>query len=97
MTPSLISALCALYANEINVSVCVSPFWDEGWLVKLGDRIHGFMVAKTFPNGELDQAAHWRSEQAALHYPETDFARRYARHRAGNHRRGTRCSPPRDS
>ena len=87
MSPSLLSALCALYANEINVSVCVSSCWDEGWLVKLGDRVHGFKVAKTFANAELDKVADWLSEQTSFHYPETDFARRYVQYRAARPRR----------
>jgi hypothetical protein len=77
MRPSLLSVLCALYASEINVSICISSFWDEGWEVKVGDTVHGFVAEKTFANAELDQAAHWLAEQATLHYPESDFARRF--------------------
>ena len=52
MRPSLLSVLCALYASEINVSICISSFWDEGWEVKLGDTVHGFVADKTFANAE---------------------------------------------
>jgi hypothetical protein len=75
--PSLLSVLCSLYASEINVSLCVSSFWDEGWEVKLGDTVHGFKVQKTFANAELDQAAPWLAAQASLLYPGSDFARKF--------------------
>ena len=78
MKPSLLSVLCSLYASEINVSICISSLWDEGWEVKLGDAVQGFKSQKTFANAELDQAAPWLAEQASLHYPESDFARRFA-------------------
>jgi hypothetical protein len=78
MTPSLLSVLCSLYASEINVSICISSLWDEGWEVKLGDTVNGFQAEKTFANAELENAARWLAEQASLHYPESDFARRFA-------------------
>jgi hypothetical protein len=76
--PSLLSVLCALYASEINVSICISSFWDAGWEVKLGDTLQGFKVERTFANAELDKAAQWLAEQACVHYPESDFTRRFA-------------------
>jgi hypothetical protein len=53
MTPSLLSVLSALYASEMNVSICISSFWDEGWEVKLGNTVNGFAAEKTFANAEL--------------------------------------------
>jgi len=82
MNPSLLSVLCALYASEMNVSISISSFWDEGWEVKLGDTVNGFIVEKTFANAELDKAAQWLAEQASLHYPESDFARRFTQFRS---------------
>jgi hypothetical protein len=90
MKPSLLSVLCSLYASEINVSICISSLWDEGWEVKLGDAVHGFKSQKTFANAELDQAAPWLAEQASLHYPESDFARRFAHFQKGSLGQGTR-------
>jgi hypothetical protein len=75
--PSLISVLCSLYASDIKVSICISSFWDDGWEVKLGDTVSGVKAGRTFANAELDKAAHWLAEQASLHYPESDFARRF--------------------
>ena len=73
--PDIEAILNDLYASEINVSICISSLCDEGWQVK--DTVHGFVAEKTFANAELDQAAHWLSEKASLHYPESDFARRF--------------------
>jgi len=78
--------LCALYASEINVSICISSFWDEGWEVKLEDTVNGFAAEKTFANAELDEAAVWLAEQASLHYPESDFARRFTQFRSTKRR-----------
>jgi hypothetical protein len=91
MKPNLLSVLCALYASEINVSICISSLWDEGWEVKLGDTVQGFKVKQTFANAELDKAARWLAEQASLHYPESDFARRFRDFK----KRSSRSSKPR--
>jgi hypothetical protein len=82
MSPSLLSVLCALYASEIKVSIGIFSGWDEGWEVKLGDRANGFVAEKRFANAELDRAAQWLAEQATLHYPESDFARRFTQYRS---------------
>jgi hypothetical protein len=86
MVIALLSVLCALYASEIKVSVCISSCWDEGWEVKLGDRVNGFVAEKTFANAELDKAAQWLAEQASVHYPESDFARRFTQFRSAKRR-----------
>jgi len=87
MTPALLSVLCALYASEIKVSIGISACWDEGWEVKLGNRVNGFVAEKTFANAELDKVALWLAEQASVHYPESDFARRFTQFRSTRPRR----------
>ena len=52
MTPALLSVLCALYASEIKVSIGISACWDEGWEVKLGNRVNGFVAEKAGRTGE---------------------------------------------
>jgi hypothetical protein len=94
MTPSLLSVLCALYASEINISICVSSSWDEGWEVKLGDTVQGFRAKKTFANAELDKVSRWLAEQSSLLYPETDFARRFSDFKARRHRRSRAAISP---
>jgi hypothetical protein len=66
MTPSLLSALCALYASEIKVSICISSFWGEGWEVKLGDTVNGFAADKTFANAEPRQLCGWPSRRVCI-------------------------------
>jgi hypothetical protein len=90
--PSLLSVLCSLYASEINVSICISSRCDDGWEVKLGDTVQGFKVEKTFANAELDKAAQWLAEQACVHYPESNFARRFT----GFFQPGKRKAPARE-
>ena len=72
--------LCALYVSEISVSICISSLWDEGWEVKLGDTVHGFVADKTFlpmPNS-IRQLTGWRSRQLS----KSDFARRFTQFRS---------------
>jgi hypothetical protein len=61
-----------LYDSEINF--VVSCFWDNGFEVKLGDDLNGF-VAETVVES-WDEIEPWLTMQALLHYPESDFARR---------------------
>lgn len=75
MTPSLTSVMQALYASEINCFVF--SFWDNGWLVKLGDSLNGFRAERTFPGDRLDDAAAWLIETAKREYPDSEFAKHW--------------------
>ena len=61
-----------LYDSEINFSI--SCFWDNGFVVKLGDDLNGF-AAETVLEG-WDEIEPWLRTQALLHYPESSFARK---------------------
>jgi hypothetical protein len=67
--------LAALYKSEINVSI--SWFWDGGIDVKLGDPLNGYGAEDQVLT--LNEAADWLRENAVRLYPDSDFARRYAR------------------
>lgn len=71
---SFICVLQDLYRSEINFSL--SSFWDAGYTIALGDEMNGF-------KGEcmidyLDCAADEIVRMAIMHYPESDFAKKYA-------------------
>lgn len=62
-----------LYHSEINFSV--STFWDQGYEVKLGDHMNGF-VAETNVD-RWGQVEPWLMQAAVKHFPESLFAKMY--------------------
>lgn len=55
---TLASAMAALYKLEKNCRV--SSFWDNGFLVEIGDDMNGFEHSQMFESHELDtKAAQW--------------------------------------
>jgi hypothetical protein len=78
--PLLTAVLEALYESEINATVCISSFWDDGWKwnIKLGDSMNGFKAEKNFHPDELQCAgAAWLVEEAIKQYPRSEFAKRF--------------------
>ena len=59
-----------LYESEINCSI--STFWDNGWDVKLGDEMNGFVAEGNFRN--LVEAADFLDRQARKHFPDSVYA-----------------------
>jgi hypothetical protein len=62
-----------LYDSEINFSIVA--FWDNGFEVKLGDEMNGFVAsahAKAFSN-----AVEWLLVRAIEKYPDSVFAKTY--------------------
>jgi hypothetical protein len=61
-----------LSTSEINASI--SRIWDGGFRVTLGEpkRAEGW----AFPS--IGAAVEWLRDQAVAHYPESEFARKYA-------------------
>jgi len=58
-----------LYDSEINFSV--SCFWDDGFEVKLGDAMNGFVwETKVRTWGEVEP---WLRRAALIHYPDSQF------------------------
>ena len=67
------SVLQDLYHSEINFSV--STFWDEGFTVRLGDEMNGY-VAETTVN-RWGQVEPWLTHEAIKHFPKSLFAEMY--------------------
>lgn len=80
--------LAQLYRSEINVSI--STFWDEGWEVKLGDEINGFVAETTIecPTDDITTGrsvetvgrgiaaiVDWLDEQAREHFPSSEYTK----------------------
>lgn len=64
-----------LYASEINVHL--EWLWDGGFDVALGDNMNGFKAqacTRTFI-----EAVEWLRDEAIKWYPESEFAKRYAK------------------
>lgn len=59
-----------LYESEINCSI--SSFWDNGWDVKLGDEMNGFVAEGNFRT--LDEAAEFLDRQARKHFAGSVYA-----------------------
>jgi hypothetical protein len=61
-----------LYTSEISASI--SWIWDGGFYVTLGNpnRAEGWALP------DIGEAVAWLRDQALIHYPESDFARKYA-------------------
>jgi hypothetical protein len=66
-----------LYASEVNASI--SWIWDGGFYVTLGDpkQAEGW----AFPS--IGEAVAWLGDQAIVHYPNSEFARKYAQKQRG--------------
>ena len=60
-----------LYDSEINLTV--SSFWDDGFYVKLGDEMNGFVAEGRCST--WDDVEEWASAMARIHYPSSDFAK----------------------
>jgi hypothetical protein len=59
-----------LYESEINCSI--ASFWDNGWDVKLGDEMNGFVAEGNFRT--LDEAADFLDCEARRHFPESVYS-----------------------
>lgn len=59
-----------LYESEINCSI--SCFWDNGWDVKLGDEMNGFVAEGNFRT--LDEAATFLDREARKHFADSKYA-----------------------
>jgi hypothetical protein len=66
-----------LYASEINASI--SWIWDGGFYAVLGNPKQADGWA--FPS--IGKAVEWLREQAIVHYPGSEFARKYAQQQRG--------------
>jgi hypothetical protein len=56
--------------SEINCAI--SSFWDNGWDVKLGDEMNGFVAEGNFRT--LDECADFLDRQARKYCPESSYA-----------------------
>ena len=63
-----------LYDSEINFDI--SCFWDGGFTFKLGDDMNGFRATDTLLT--IDTGIDWIVDQAVLHWPGSDFAKKYS-------------------
>jgi hypothetical protein len=59
-----------LYESEINCSI--GSFWDNGWDVKLGDEMNGFVAEGNFHT--LDEAADFLDREARKHFAESVYS-----------------------
>lgn len=66
------SVIQELYDSEINV--VIASFWDEGFHVRLGDRLNGFRAEARL--ADWPAVERWLTEAAIAHYPESAFAKR---------------------
>jgi hypothetical protein len=64
------SILQRLYDSEINFEV--SNFYDDGFDVRLGDHLNGFIAKGKV--GTWAEAEAWLREQALAHFPDSKFA-----------------------
>jgi hypothetical protein len=62
-----------LYDSEINFSIV--SFWDNGFEVKLGDDMNGFVASGNAQ--EFANAVEWLKVRAIEKYPESTFAKTY--------------------
>jgi hypothetical protein len=67
-----------LYASEINAPI--SWIWDGGFYVTLGNpkQAEGLGLPE-----HLGEAVAWLRDQAIVHYPDSEFARKYAQKQRG--------------
>jgi hypothetical protein len=54
LSDELLGVMAALSASEINCTV--ATLHDDGWTLKLGDDVSGFVVERSFAPAELDHA-----------------------------------------
>ncbi len=64
-----------LYDSEINASI--SWLGDGGIDVSIGDDLNGFVTGDQ--DSTLAEAAEWLRATAVEHYPDSEFAEKYAR------------------
>lgn len=65
------SIMQRLYDSEINA--VVSSFYDDGFYVKLGDEMNGFVAeGHCITWADVEE---WLTAMARIHYPMSDFAR----------------------
>jgi hypothetical protein len=67
--------ICALHDSEINGEV--SWFYDGVWRVRLGDEANGY-DAEAVVTGP-DEATEWLHENAVRLFPDSGYAKRFAR------------------
>jgi hypothetical protein len=60
-----------LYNSEINFSI--STFWDNGFFVRLGDRLNGYPAQANVAT--FDEAVTWLRGQARIHFPQSEYVR----------------------
>lgn len=85
--PELLKTLSELYGSEINAGV--SSFWDDGFLVWIGDDLNGRKTERRFYRrdrrtrdndtfrswqGVWTAAAEWLHDEAVRLYPQSDYA-----------------------
>jgi hypothetical protein len=73
--PNLGTLLAALHDSEINGAV--SWFYDGVWRVTLGDPHNGIDAEAVA--GSIGEAIEWLRSTAVRLYPDSAFARKYAR------------------
>lgn len=59
-----------LYESEINC--CIASVWDDGWDVKLGDDLNGFVAEGNVKS--LQDAAACLDREARKHFPDSVYA-----------------------
>jgi hypothetical protein len=72
----LAQVLREIYDNELSFSIN-APVWDAGLIVKIGDHENATKAERNFRRDEFDLIPRWLAEQVCLHYPDSDFARRW--------------------
>jgi len=65
-----------LYDSEINFSI--ATFWDNGFEVKLGDDMNGFVASGNA--AQFSNAVEWLMVRAIEKYPNSLFAKTYRDH-----------------
>jgi hypothetical protein len=83
------TVLSDLYDSEINAGV--SSFWDDGFIVWLGDGINGLKTERQFRVGDercpeafanwaklWGAAADWLHYEAVRHYPDSVYAKEFS-------------------
>jgi hypothetical protein len=72
----LTAVVTKVYESEINCSI--SSFWDNGFLVRLGDDMNGFLAeAEVRTPGE---AAAFLDKAAREHFPESAYTLGHEQH-----------------
>jgi len=79
----LTTVLMNLYRSEINCSI--SSFWDNGFLVQLGDDMNGFL-AEAQVRTPMEAAA-FLDKAAREHFPESAYTLGYEEHEQEMRRR----------